>query len=423
MASNLGTLTLHYFNMQKITVHGKTFESDIDYFRKSAEDYTSPWHEEDKEAIQRWEAAKFAIDALPTSELKYLNENVRENQVLEDLQYYLSGVGLWAGMPPHEHPTIEQEISRRKRFEEELKEIEEEQRKRDEEINRHRAVVVENNDYRNTLHPRFWELHNAQDEARNVISSKAFIEDFGTPERVGGMYLYTNSPLKPPSWLQQAWTTIHDYYMNCGGDYPHPEADFATVMYGLVAGVNGSNSYLMAKNTAQTRSNPTHWTHENDFGKARVVSEGRTLRYGGQCDEVIPNRQDRMDVISARRKQIYYYRSGIIKEINPWATVGNLDPQSEHTGIFTAQGASKAPAPKVKAHAELIETVRGYASENHQGKLHVERWCRVLEALGAEDYPYPPMTAKEAKSYVDRGWKRWVPVLEALLDIEGKTSS
>ena len=67
--------------------------------------------------------------------------------------------------------------------------------------------------------------------------------------------------------------------------------------------------------------------------------------------------------------------------------------------------------------AALISAVYDYAAETHVGSKHVDRWNRVLAVLGSETHD-SPMTAAEAQTYADRGWKRWVPVVEALTAIE-----
>ena len=403
--------------MKEFTLHGVTFDSDIDFFIKSSGDPLSPYRSEDIAAVKRWQEAFDTIEGLDASELKYLNERLETNNVLEDLRYYLAGAGLWTG----NHPTIKEEIRRRKEFEAEGEKLKAEEQKRRDELQLITDKAIKENDYRHAYHPRFKELNDARENAINMISSKAFIEDFGTEDRVGGIQLFFDRPL----WLTTAWETIHDYYMNCGGSYPHPEADFATVMYQVVSNVNGSNAYLMAKNTAKTSHRPTHWTYETDFGKARVVSAGRTLRYNAQCDEVIPKSVLRQRVIRERRNLIRNFREGKIKEIAIWPSANNLNPKQPsgyleaYNPKIGAVGSHKLSDPtklKDDPNKELIETIVGYSQEHHKGQLHVERWKRTLEALDPSyDYPYPVMTIAEAKMYVDRGWKRWEPVYEALV--------
>ena len=412
--------------MRTISLHGKTFESNIDQIERLSKDLEKPWREEDKAAVEQWNSALKSIRALHKKDLKYLNENVRENQVLEDLEYYLRDVGLWSSIPPH--PTIEQEIKRRKDFEAEGIKIEEEQKKRDAEIDQIRSDAIDRNDYRNNFHPQFWAKHQAQADARKAISAKAFIEDFGTEKSVGGVMLYGD----PPLWLEKAWQTIYDYYMNCGGDYPWPFADFTTVMQSVVSSVNGSNAGLMAQNTRGQRT-PTHWDREKHYGKYRVVSAGRTLRYGGQCDEVIVPETKLKKTLLARRNTIKHFRQGRIKEIVVWPNDENVNPpenkffQTVGQGAFSNEETVTIGKPKLtdltklenNPNKELIEKIVGYSKERQHGPLHIERWKRVLEALDPTyDYPYPPMTLREAKVYSDRGWKRWDPVVEALEKIK-----
>ncbi len=68
----------------------------------------------------------------------------------------------------------------------------------------------------------------------------------------------------------------------------------------------------------------------------------------------------------------------------------------------------------------LIAQVRGYAAETHHGQAHVDRWNRVLAAFG-DDNGNTAMTAAEAQTYADRGWQRWVPVVDALAALEAVT--
>ena len=76
-----------------------------------------------------------------------------------------------------------------------------------------------------------------------------------------------------------------------------------------------------------------------------------------------------------------------------------------------------APAPSADSvspvlDAQLLADVRSYAGETRHGTLHVNRWKRVLEAFGAEDYAgLEPTTLDEARVHVDIGRPRWVAVL------------
>ena len=72
-------------------------------------------------------------------------------------------------------------------------------------------------------------------------------------------------------------------------------------------------------------------------------------------------------------------------------------------------------------NATLVANVQNYATETHHGPVHVERWNRVLAAFGTIQHS-DPMTATEAQTYADRGWKRWVPVVEALTALEAQQS-
>ena len=89
-----------------------------------------------------------------------------------------------------------------------------------------------------------------------------------------------------------------------------------------------------------------------------------------------------------------------------------------YTVSATAGAASVAiadddPTPTPTAvDPALIAQVRGYAAETWKHPEHVDRWMRVLAAFG-DDNGYTAMTAAEAQTYADRGWQRWVPVVDA----------
>ena len=73
----------------------------------------------------------------------------------------------------------------------------------------------------------------------------------------------------------------------------------------------------------------------------------------------------------------------------------------------------------VDKHAALIAAVQDYAAESNVGSEHVDRWNRVLAALGSGTHD-SPMTAAESQEFADRGWKRWVPVVDALTVLESQ---
>ena len=76
----------------------------------------------------------------------------------------------------------------------------------------------------------------------------------------------------------------------------------------------------------------------------------------------------------------------------------------------------------------LVNKVRYYVSVGGRPPIYYERWRRVLAGFGVAQPKRvrgksvaplaPAMTAREAQSYADRGWERWVPVAKALRRIE-----
>ena len=75
-----------------------------------------------------------------------------------------------------------------------------------------------------------------------------------------------------------------------------------------------------------------------------------------------------------------------------------------------------------RARAELVAQMRQWRNdpEWRTHKAHTDRWDRALLAFGetVADTSLTPMTAAEAQAFADRGWTRWVPVAEALRELE-----
>ena len=68
---------------------------------------------------------------------------------------------------------------------------------------------------------------------------------------------------------------------------------------------------------------------------------------------------------------------------------------------------------------ELVATLRKYLQEptSRRPPIYYERWTRALAGMGVETHENP-MSADEAQGYANRGWKRWVPVAEAIRRVE-----
>ncbi len=103
--------------------------------------------------------------------------------------------------------------------------------------------------------------------------------------------------------------------------------------------------------------------------------------------------------------------------------VGNQTPDISQPRLVE----NNTPKPQVEStdwtvvYASLISDIQGYAGETYRKTAPVERWNRVLAALGVGTHANP-MTAAEAQTYADKGWKRWKPVVEALKAIEAAQS-
>ena len=77
------------------------------------------------------------------------------------------------------------------------------------------------------------------------------------------------------------------------------------------------------------------------------------------------------------------------------------------------------PEPVACVSPQLRADAEAYAKETwRESADHVERWLRVLQTFSGTANDATVMTPTEAEEYVNRGWERWVPVLEALKCME-----
>ena len=103
--------------------------------------------------------------------------------------------------------------------------------------------------------------------------------------------------------------------------------------------------------------------------------------------------------------------------IDPAAVKDSYTIGEVSTATVTIQDDDPAPLPSSAQNGPVLDPqleadVRSYAAEVRHGTLHVNRWKRVLEAFGLEDYAgLEPTTLDEARVHVDIGRSRWIPVL------------
>ena len=77
------------------------------------------------------------------------------------------------------------------------------------------------------------------------------------------------------------------------------------------------------------------------------------------------------------------------------------------------------PEPVACVSPQLRADAEAYSKETwRESADHVERWLRVLQTFSGTANDATVMTPTEAEEYVNRGWERWVPVLEALKCME-----
>ena len=91
------------------------------------------------------------------------------------------------------------------------------------------------------------------------------------------------------------------------------------------------------------------------------------------------------------------------------------DTSTDNGGDSTQQ----QPATEIIIRPGFINNLKTYVSETYHGADHVKRWERVLYTFGIDGYTADSkMTAQEAQKLADKGWKRWIPVTQALTDLE-----
>ena len=77
------------------------------------------------------------------------------------------------------------------------------------------------------------------------------------------------------------------------------------------------------------------------------------------------------------------------------------------------------PEPVACVSPQLRADAEAYSKETwRESADHVERWLRVLQTFSGTANDATVMTPTEAEEYVNRGWERWEPVLEALKCME-----
>ena len=111
-----------------------------------------------------------------------------------------------------------------------------------------------------------------------------------------------------------------------------------------------------------------------------------------------------------------------LTEIEAEQAAQQQEPAPTLDDLTTPDNGQGKKSEEANDYSGLIADVRGYAAETHHGQDHVDRWMKVLAALG-EDNGYTPMSATEAQTYADRGWVRWNPVVEALTEIEAEQAA
>ena len=100
---------------------------------------------------------------------------------------------------------------------------------------------------------------------------------------------------------------------------------------------------------------------------------------------------------------------------------------NRHTQVPADAEVPPGPVWDIDKHhlEDLVASMRKWAGETWRANAveHISRWERAIRSLGFMVDPHGPfiepfhqekMTAAEAKTYLDRGWKRWEKVYEYL---------
>jgi len=80
------------------------------------------------------------------------------------------------------------------------------------------------------------------------------------------------------------------------------------------------------------------------------------------------------------------------------------------------------PEPPACVSPELRSNVEDYHAETWQGEMHVTRWLRVLHTFAGTANDATIMLPAEARTYRDKGWARWIPVVDALECLEERAA-
>ena len=108
-----------------------------------------------------------------------------------------------------------------------------------------------------------------------------------------------------------------------------------------------------------------------------------------------------------------YERNDAVKSfyMDRWGN-GYLSKEGRKEGVKLTLAQQEAEK-QGDTRTALILQMKRYALESQHGWEHQERWRRALSALG-EDTGREPMKVYEARDYKNRGWRRWIPVVEAM---------
>ena len=118
----------------------------------------------------------------------------------------------------------------------------------------------------------------------------------------------------------------------------------------------------------------------------------------------------------------------VVTALTGLETAPTPEPESEsQTQPETQPTTETEVEPAACVPDELVNDVRGYSEEtvstdSELQSAYVERWLRVLQTFAGTANDSTIMLPAEARTYRDKGWARWIPVVAALECLEERAT-
>ena len=187
--------------------------------------------------------------------------------------------------------------------------------------------------------------------------------------------------------------------------------------------VQGATHYhidftITATNPANSRSGRDIVPQSYIVGDYQLIENRHSIGHGVADADTITVTV--MPVFDNGTGSVTYYdnlaQTTTINVLHPAATDfadAQLDQAPEMAPV-TAGKSALQPTSAACVSPALRADVGGYAAETWQGAAHVERWLRVLQTFSGTANDATVVTPGEAQGYLNQGWQRWQPVLQAI---------